>query len=80
MKPLSERQFDFANTFLIDGPLRPVVKPIFQAALALEERWFAVTAGPPRDLPPGKATAVIKTFEWPRPLCGADRQHPPSLP
>lgn len=83
MKPLSERQLAFAKTFLINGLLRPVVKRIFQAALALEERWFAATPGPTRDLPPGKATAVIKTFERPRrcaALIASIRRRYPDLP
>lgn len=83
MKPLTEGQLNLAKTFLIDGPLRPLAKPIFQAALALEERWFAATAGPPRDLPPGKVTAVIKTFERPRrcaALIASIRRRYPELP
>lgn len=65
MKPLGERQRDLARLAL-KGPLRPLAKPIFHALLSLEERWFAARSGPPRSLPRGKVTAVIKTFERPQ--------------
>lgn len=66
MKPLSDRRKAWARAHLVQGPLRLVAKPIFHAALALEERWFATIGGPAGHLPPGKVTAVIKTFQRPR--------------
>jgi glycosyltransferase involved in cell wall biosynthesis len=83
VKPLSERQKHWANTHLLNGPLRPLAKSLFHAVLALEERWFAATGGPPRALEPAKVTAVIKTFERPRrgaALIASIRRHYPDLP
>ena len=83
MKPLSEGQANLARKLLIEGPLRPVAKPSYRALLALEERWFRIMAGPPRSLPPGKVTAVIKTFERPRrcmALIESVHRHFPGLP
>ena len=67
---------------MVQGPLRLVAKPLFHAALALEERWFAAT-GRARALEPGKVTAVIKTFQRPRhcaALVASIRRHYPDLP
>ena len=66
MKPLSDRRKAWARDYLVQGPLRLVAKPLFHAALALEERWFAATGAPVRPLSPGMVTAVIKTFQRPR--------------
>ena len=83
MKPLSDGQKAWAQAHLLHGPLRPVAKSLFHAALALEERWFAATGGPARALEPGKVTAVIKTFQRPRrcaALIASIRRHYPDLP
>jgi hypothetical protein len=83
MKPLSDRHKAWARAHLVHGPLRFATKPLFHAALALEERWFAATGGPTRPLPAGKVTAVIKTFQRPRrcaALIASIRRHYPDLP
>ena len=83
MRPLSHRQKQWAQAHLVHGPLRPLAKGLFHAALALEERWFAATSGPARVLPAGKVTAVIKTFQRPRrcrALIATIRHHYPGLP
>lgn len=83
MKPLSDRRKAWARVYLVQGPLRLVAKPLFRAALALEERWFAATGGPAPPLPAEKVTAVIKTFQRPRrcaALIASIRRYYPDLP
>jgi glycosyltransferase involved in cell wall biosynthesis len=82
MKPLSDRRKAWARAYLVQGPLRLVAKPLFHAALAVEERWFAATGAPARPLPPALVTAVIKTFQRPRrcaALIASIRRHYPNL-
>ena len=83
MRPLSHRQKQWAQDYLVRGPLRPIAKRLFLAALVLEERWFAATSGTGRALPPGKIAAVIKTFQRPRAcsaLVASIRRQYPDLP
>lgn len=63
MKPLSQRQKQLAYRLLVHGPLRFLAKPIFQASLAAQKRWYRSLLTPAPPLPPGKVTAIIKTFE-----------------
>ena len=83
MKPLSERQLDFAKVLVVDGPLRPIGRAVFHTLLAVEQWWFATTSGRASELKPGKVTALIKTFERPRrcaALIASIRRRYPALP
>ncbi len=65
MKPLSDRQKQWAETHLVRGPLRIVARPAYRALLRAQAAAATLVSRHPEQVDASSVTAVIKTFERP---------------
>jgi glycosyltransferase involved in cell wall biosynthesis len=66
VKPLSQRQKQWAEAYLVRGPLRAVARPAFRALLGAQVAAASLLSRRPEPVDASAITAVIKTFERPR--------------
>ena len=66
MKPLSDRQKNWAETHLVRGRLRTVARPAYHALLGAQVAAASVVSRGPESVDTSGITAVIKTFERPK--------------
>lgn len=66
MKPLSQRQKEWAEAQLVRGRLRAVAQPAYRALLSAQIAAASLASRRPQPIDPSGITAVIKTFERPK--------------
>ena len=66
MKPLSDRQKNWAETHLVRGRLRTIARPAYRALLGAQVAAASVVSRRPETVDPSGITAVLKTFERPK--------------
>lgn len=66
MKPLSNRQKQWAETHLVRGRLRTVARPVYRALLGAQVAATSLVSRRPEPVETSGITAVIKTFERPK--------------
>lgn len=67
MRPLSDRQKRLAYNWLVDGPLRPLARPLYKAVLKAELALHGAMSHPQSENRSSivGTTAIVKTFERP---------------
>ena len=66
MKPLSDRQKNWAETHLVRGRLRTIARPAYRAVLGVQVAAASLLSRRPEAVDTSGITAVIKTFERPK--------------